>query len=102
MDKYEIGRTLGRGQWGVVRKARRKTDGLELAIKRIRFGGSKEGINFQVLREVKMLRNVRHTQIVALHDVCILRDSHRMFRGAGISKRPRGFDIEPSVRADGK
>jgi len=69
MIKFEIGRTLGRGQWGVVRKARRKCDGLETAIKKVRCGGNTEGINFQVLREIKMLRSLRHAHIVELHDV---------------------------------
>ena len=69
MDKYEVGGTLGQGQWGVVRKATRKSDGAEVAIKKVRCAsGSAEGVNFQVLREIKMLRDVRHAHVVQLHD----------------------------------
>ena len=31
MDKYTIGAALGSGQWGVVRKATRKEDNLQVA-----------------------------------------------------------------------
>ena len=38
--------------------------------KKVRVAGAqKEGINFQVLREIKMLRGVKHAHIVVLHDV---------------------------------
>ena len=70
MDKYTIGAALGSGQWGVVRKATRKDDNLPVAVKKVRVAGAqKEGINFQVLREIKMLRGVKHAHIVVLHDV---------------------------------
>ena len=70
MDKYVIGHTLGQGQWGVVRKARRKSDGLDLAVKKVRCGGtSVEGISFQILREIKMLQSVRHAHVIELYDV---------------------------------
>ena len=70
MDKYTIGAALGSGQWGVVRKATRKEDNLPVAVKKVRVAGAqKEGINFQVLREIKMLRGVKHAHIVVLHDV---------------------------------
>ena len=70
MDKYTIGAALGSGQWGVVRKATRKEDNLQVAVKKVRVAGAqKEGINFQVLREIKMLRGVKHAHIVVLHDV---------------------------------
>ena len=65
MDKYTIGAALGSGQWGVVRKAALKDDNLPVAVKKVRVAGAqKEGINFQVLREIKMLRGVKHAHIV--------------------------------------
>eukprot|EP00889_Picochlorum_renovo_P007835 jgi/Picre1/34865/NNA_002331.t1 len=32
-EKYSLGRVIGKGGWGVVRKGRRKSDGLMFAIK---------------------------------------------------------------------
>ena len=70
MDRYDVGKALGQGQWGVVRKATRKADGVEVAIKKVRCAaGSAEGVNFQVLREIKMLRDARHPHVVRLFDV---------------------------------
>jgi len=70
LEKYQLGKTLGQGQWGVVRKATRRSDGVDVAIKKVRCsGGEKEGINFQVLREIKTLRGVHHAHVVSLYDV---------------------------------
>ncbi|KAH8052891.1 protein kinase [Aureococcus anophagefferens] len=50
MDRYDVGTALGQGQWGVVRKATRRADGVEVAIKKVRCAaGSAEGVNFQLL-----------------------------------------------------
>ena len=38
-DKYALGATLGQGQWGVVRRATRKSDGIHVAIKKVRCAG---------------------------------------------------------------
>lgn len=70
MEKYEMGGKLGAGQWGVVYRAARKADGLAVAVKRVRAFDSVEGVNFQVLREVKMLKGVEHANVVRLVDVC--------------------------------
>ncbi|KAH8043903.1 protein kinase [Aureococcus anophagefferens] len=69
MDRYDVGTALGQGQWGVVRKATRRADGVEVAIKVRCAAGSAEGVNFQVLREIKMLRDARHPHVVRLFDV---------------------------------
>jgi cyclin-dependent kinase 7 len=70
MDRYTIGAALGSGQWGVVRKAVRKADGKQVAVKKVRVAGArKEGVNFQVLREIKMLRGIKHAHVVVLYDV---------------------------------
>ncbi|KAH8064192.1 hypothetical protein JL721_8334 [Aureococcus anophagefferens] len=48
----------------------RAADGVEVAIKKVRCAaGSAEGVNFQVLREIKMLRDARHPHVVRLFDV---------------------------------
>jgi serine/threonine protein kinase len=45
-------------------------DATRVAIKRVRCAASViEGVNFQVLREIKMLRGVEHENVIKLYDV---------------------------------
>ncbi|KAJ8601718.1 hypothetical protein CTAYLR_003194 [Chrysophaeum taylorii] len=69
MQAYDVGGELGKGQWGTVFRGKRVRDGLRVAIKRVRAGDPVEGVNFQVLREIKMLKGVKHENIVELVDV---------------------------------
>ncbi|KAJ1452465.1 kinase-like domain-containing protein [Pelagophyceae sp. CCMP2097] len=68
--QYDVGGEVGRGQWGVVYSATRRRDATRVAIKRVRCAASViEGVNFQVLREIKMLRGVEHENVIKLYDV---------------------------------
>lgn len=69
MEKYEKAETLGEGQFGVVFKAKHKETGQIVAIKKIRLGKAKEGVNMTALREVKLLRELQSPHIVRLVDV---------------------------------
>lgn len=69
MNKYDVGGAVGKGQWGVVYRGKRKSDRMEVAVKRVRPADEVEGVNFQVLREIKMLRGVDHEHVVKLLDV---------------------------------
>ena len=66
-------RELGQGTFGEVRAARRSSDGLEVALKRIKrdpaFGAS--GLSYSALREVRVLRELRHPHVVDLLDVFV-------------------------------
>jgi cyclin-dependent kinase 7 len=59
-----MGKFLGEGTWGSVYEASRRSDGLRVAIKRIKPGDPKLGMNFTALREIKYLRELRHTNVV--------------------------------------
>jgi len=69
MDKYLKGKEAGRGAFGIVYKAKRKTDGREVAIKKIRMGDRNDGVNFTALREIKILQELKHPNIIELVDV---------------------------------
>lgn len=98
MDKYTKGATLGEGTFGVVFKATHKEvclqshprsrtvelpsdktsltsrslslqTGQVVAIKKIRLGKAKEGVNVTALREIKLLKELHSPQIVRLLDV---------------------------------
>lgn len=70
MDElYELDQKLGQGQWGTVFRGVRKDDSLKVAIKRVRPADPVEGVNFQVLREIKMLKGVVHPNVIHLLDI---------------------------------
>ena len=69
MDRYEKGKELGRGTFGTVYSATRKEDGVIVAIKRVHDGDGTSGVNFTALREIKVLRDSKHPNVIGLLDV---------------------------------
>jgi serine/threonine-protein kinase len=67
---YEVVRELGRGGMGVVHEARRRADGLSVALKVITpaVAGSRGQLE-RFLREVSILHGLDHPNIVAFRDV---------------------------------
>jgi eukaryotic-like serine/threonine-protein kinase len=66
---YEIGPLLGKGGMGVVYRARRRSDGLEVAIKLVQpTQVAGPDLRALVLREVEVTRRLRHSNIVELID----------------------------------
>ncbi|XP_076853731.1 death-associated protein kinase 1 [Brachyhypopomus gauderio] len=72
-DYYDIGDELGSGQFAVVRKCRKKVTGVEYAakfIKKRRSKSSRRGVTKEdIEREVSVLREIQHPNVIALHDV---------------------------------
>ncbi|XP_049982261.1 death-associated protein kinase 2 isoform X4 [Alexandromys fortis] len=72
-DFYDIGEELGSGQFAIVKKCREKTTGLEYAakfIKKRQSRASRRGVcREEIEREVSILRQVLHPNIITLHDV---------------------------------
>jgi len=72
MDRYqkiEKAGALGEGTYGVVYKARDKHTNEIVALKRIRLEIEDEGIPSTTLREIAVLRQLKHPNIVLLNDV---------------------------------
>ncbi|GBG83995.1 hypothetical protein CBR_g37868 [Chara braunii] len=67
--RYDKGITLGEGTYGVVYKAIDKLTNRTVAIKKIRLGKYKEGVNVTALREIKLLRELKDPNIIELIDV---------------------------------
>nr|AGH55867.1 Cyclin dependent kinase 7 [Brachionus manjavacas] len=70
--RYEKLNFLGEGQFATVYKARDKETGIIVAIKKIKFGNRVEaadGINRTALREIKLLKELGHINIIKLYDV---------------------------------
>jgi cyclin-dependent kinase 7 len=68
-SKYLQGRKLGEGTWGTVFEATRRSDGIQVAIKRIKPMEPELGMNFTALREVKFLKELKCVNVVDVSDV---------------------------------
>ncbi|KAL5714532.1 [pyruvate dehydrogenase (acetyl-transferring)] kinase [Ranunculus cassubicifolius] len=67
-DRYLKREVLGEGTYGVVYKAIDTRSGQTVAIKKIRLGHQKEGVNFTALREIKLLKELKDPNIILLID----------------------------------
>lgn len=70
--KYEKICFIGEGQFATVYKARDKETDKEVAIKKIKLGNMQEaqdGVNRTALREIKLLQELHHENVIALLDV---------------------------------
>jgi cyclin-dependent kinase 7 len=67
-DRYLKREVLGQGTYGVVFKATDTKNGETVAIKKIRLGKEKEGVNVTALREIKLLKELKHPHIIELID----------------------------------
>jgi len=65
LDKYEKGRFIGQGTYGVVFQATEKTTNRQVALKKIRMGNvGEDGVPFVGLREIKLLKELHHPNII--------------------------------------
>mmetsp|Transcript_23428 Transcript_23428/g.23173 ORF Transcript_23428/g.23173 Transcript_23428/m.23173 type:complete len:173 (-) Transcript_23428:405-923(-) len=71
IDRYQTVEVLGHGAYGRVYKARDTVTGAYIALKRMTLNLETEGVPTTSLREVCLLRELTHPNIVALYDVVI-------------------------------
>ncbi|XP_053740856.1 death-associated protein kinase 2 isoform X1 [Synchiropus splendidus] len=72
-DFYDVGEELGSGQFAIVKRCTEKSSGLEYAakfIKKRQSRASRRGVRREeIVREVEVLQQLQHPNVVALHDV---------------------------------
>ena len=73
MEDYTKIEKIGEGTYGVVYKGRHRTTGQVVAMKKIRLE-SEEGVPSTAIREISLLKELRHPNIVILQDV-LMQDS---------------------------
>jgi len=71
MDRFKRLEKLGEGTYGVVYKARDVNTGDTLALKKIRLDAEDEGIPSTAIREISLLKQLQHPNIVRLYDVIL-------------------------------
>lgn len=69
MNKYEILGVVGEGAYGIVLKARNKENGEYVAVKKFKESEDDESVRKTTIREVKVLRMLKHENIVQLKEV---------------------------------
>lgn len=67
--QYEQVGKIGEGTYGVVYKARDRHNGSSLALKQIRLEQEEEGVPSTAIREIALLKDLRHENVVGLIDV---------------------------------
>jgi len=69
MENYQKIGNLGEGTYGVVYKATEKDTGRIVALKRIRLESEDEGVPCTAIREISLLLELDHRNVVRLYDV---------------------------------
>ncbi|KNC97503.1 CMGC/CDK/CDC2 protein kinase [Spizellomyces punctatus DAOM BR117] len=69
MDKYDKIEKVGEGTYGVVYKARDRHSGEIVALKKIRLETEDEGVPSTAIREISLLKELKHPNIVRLLDI---------------------------------
>lgn len=69
MQKYEKLEKIGEGTYGTVFKAKNKDTHEIVALKRVRLDDDDEGVPSSALREICLLKELKHKNIVRLYDV---------------------------------
>ncbi|XP_063239591.1 cyclin-dependent kinase 1 isoform X2 [Bacillus rossius redtenbacheri] len=69
MDNFQKIEKIGEGTYGVVYKAKNKKTGEMVAMKKIRLENEDEGVPSTAIREISLLKELQHPNIVRLEDV---------------------------------
>ncbi|KAI8881375.1 Pkinase-domain-containing protein [Backusella circina FSU 941] len=77
LSEYEFLNKLGEGTFGEVHKAKHKRTGQLVALKRILMHNEKEGFPITAIREIKILKQLQHKNVVPLTDIAVERDPNK-------------------------
>ncbi|XP_037948423.1 cyclin-dependent kinase 2-like [Teleopsis dalmanni] len=71
IENFEGLLRIGEGTYGVVFKAKDVTTGKDVALKRIRIENEPEGVPSTAIREISLLKSLKHKNVVQLYDVVV-------------------------------
>ena len=75
MERYQKLEKIGEGTYGVVYKAKDRVSETIIALKRIRLEAEDEGIPSTAIREISLLKELRHPNIVRYGKLAFMKDS---------------------------
>jgi hypothetical protein len=76
VERFRKLEKVGEGTYGVVYKARDQLHNADVALKKVRMDAWDEGVPATALREISVLKEVRHANIVALENVFVSRSGN--------------------------
>jgi Protein kinase domain len=71
IDTFQKLNRIGEGTYGIVYRAKHRKSGQIVALKRIRMEFTNEGLPISSLREIAILKGLRHENIVSVFDVVV-------------------------------
>ena len=71
--EYEVLQKLGEGTFGEVHKARARITGAAVALKKILMHNEKDGFPITALREIKLLKELSHPNVLRLEEMAVER-----------------------------
>lgn len=74
ISNFQTTGILGEGAYGVVYKGINQKTKASVALKRIKLDTQSEGVPSTTLREISLLREIEHENVVALKDVVMMPD----------------------------
>lgn len=69
MERYQKLEKVGEGTYGVVYKAKDRVTGEIIALKKIRLDAEDEGIPSTAIREISLLKELQHQNILRLYNI---------------------------------
>ncbi|XP_041673022.1 cyclin-dependent kinase 12 isoform X2 [Cheilinus undulatus] len=69
VDKFDIIGIIGEGTYGQVYKAKDRDTGELVALKKVRLDNEKEGFPITAIREIKILRQLKHRSVVNMKEI---------------------------------
>ena len=69
INRYEKSEKIGEGTYGIVYKALDKFTGRIIALKKIRLDNEEEGVPSTAIREISLLKELNHRNVVSLLDI---------------------------------
>lgn len=83
VDLYEIISQIGEGSYGQVYKAKEKKTNTFVALKKVRLEHESEGFPITAIREIKILRQLNHKNVVNLREVVTDKEDTLEFKKGG-------------------
>lgn len=79
VDHYERIGMIAQGTYGVVYRAKNSVTGEIVALKEVKNLGNKEGFSFNALREINILLDLRHPNIVRVKEMVVHPSKDKVF-----------------------
>ncbi|EER34773.1 hypothetical protein CTRG_01634 [Candida tropicalis MYA-3404] len=99
LKNYDIIEKLGQGTFGVVQKAKRKSDGSIVAIKQLLNHSAKEGFPITAMREITILKRLSHDNILSISDM-IFEEAKVNNNAEIIQNRGSFYTVSPYMSSD--